>query len=99
MAIERKIFDEKERRMKLEAQLRDHNLRFEKQEQLVPVPTSGMTQPTFAKPLQPPKLAARTVTSVSRMQTPQHMVNTKNVAATVGSYQQAFTDTPVDSYP
>jgi len=62
MAIEKKFYDEKERCMKLEAQLREENLRFEKKESIIPVPTSGISQPTFAKPTAPPKIALRTAT-------------------------------------
>ena len=38
IALDKKYYDEKERRMKHEAQLREQNLRFAKKEQLVPVP-------------------------------------------------------------
>jgi len=38
IALDKKYYDEKEKRMKHEAQLREQNLRFAKKEQLVPVP-------------------------------------------------------------
>jgi len=78
IALDKKYYDEKERRMKQEAQLREQNLRFAKKEQLVPIPTSGVSQPTFAKLIVPPsRVAARTALSVPRMTTTSNLANIK----------------------
>jgi len=84
LALEKKYFDEKERRMKYEAQLREENLRFEKKESIVPVPTSGMSQSTFAKPTAPPKIAVRTATPVPIMTTTSNLANTKLLQPQLG---------------
>jgi len=76
IALDKKYYDEKERRMKHEAQLREQNLRFAKKEQSVPIPTSGISQPTFAKPIVPPsRVAARTSPLVPRMTTAPNLAN------------------------
>jgi len=64
--------------MKHEAQLREQNLRFAKKEQSVPIPTSGIPQPTFAKPIVPPsRVVARTALSVPRITTTSNLANLK----------------------
>jgi len=90
IALDKKYFDEKEKRLKCEAQLREQNLKLEQKEQLVPIPTSGNTLPTFAKPTVPPKVAARTTTSFPRMPTTLNLASTKPVQPQLGLTNMGF---------
>jgi len=58
--------------MRLEAQLREQNLRFDRKEQLALVPTTGTSQvqPTFVKPTQAPKTAVKPPLPTSTSQMP-----------------------------
>jgi len=100
IAFEKKYYEEREKRMKHEAQLREQNLRLAKTEQLVPVPTSGISLPTFAKPMVPmPKTVARTATSVPRMTTSSNLANTKSIqpplsSINMGQHMPLLTATP-----
>jgi len=90
IALDKKYFEKKERRMKCEAQLRKQNLRFGKAEIPVSASASGNTQHTFAKPTMPPKVAARTVTSVPRMATTSNLASTKPVQPQLGLTNMGF---------
>ena len=56
----------------------------------MPIPTSGNTQHTFVKPTMPPKVAARTVTSVPRMATTPNLASTKPVQPQLGLTNMGF---------
>ena len=66
----KKLADEKEKRMKLEAQLCEQNLHFDRKEQLTLVPTTGTSQTTFVKPAEALKTAVKSSLPIFTSQMP-----------------------------
>jgi len=65
MAVEKKLSEEKEKRLKLEIQFREQKLLLKQKEQLVSIPTSDIAEFTCVKPTQPPKMSATTQSLVT----------------------------------